>query len=200
MKIEEEEKEKYVSDKHKIIVKQFDHIKDKEHKQELYNFFVESYSDHIIKMDMRAVLIRNMCFIILILTTIALALNFTIDNQIYRLYYLITSFLLVYYFAHYLYIILNLILNPPLIQKNEPIPLIILFILEFIIFILYIVFSFNSTFYDYFKIVNSIYSDTTITIFILCIMAMIIFLAIYRVKREIDSYIKDFTLKNRILK
>lgn len=152
--------------------------------------FYESYHLLVTPSPYPLVLIRNLTFVVITLSSTICILLFD-NNNVYRLYMVIISYLMTYFMAYYILLLFIYLTSKTARAKKDSIYIlyILFLIVEIAIFIAFVLWSVNSIHLNYFEHINSIYSTVLIYCFVITMVSMIILFAFATIKFEIDRHL-----------
>jgi hypothetical protein len=159
-----------------------------EEANEQERLFAEKYHTKVVESPFPLVLVRNLAFVVVIFSSLICILIFD-NNNIFRLYLVVIAYILTFFMAYYISLLLHYILLSKLRVKYYALYVIFL-ILEVILFIVFIFWSITSIHLSYFQNINSIYSEVDVYAFVIIMSSMIILFAVFMVTAEIDKHLK----------
>jgi hypothetical protein len=153
--------------------------------------FYEKHHLSVVAAPYPLVLIRNLTFVVVTLSSTICILLFD-NNNVYRLYMVVIAYLMTYFFAYYILLLLIYLTTKSVRAKVDSIYFLylIFLMLEIVLFIAFVLWSVNSIHLDYFEHINSIYSTVLIYCFVITMTSMIILFAFATIKFEIDRHLK----------
>lgn len=162
----------------------FQQIKDREERRVMYSLFMPNYNDRLVRESTAQSLIRSLALIVLILTNLLLILNFSsAGNLVYLLFIVILSLTLVYYVIKYLMMGEAFLLLTHRKEKQVVhFPGLLAFmVLEIVVLFLYLGFSFDATYMNYFMTINSIYSEAVVEVLAITLIGCLFVAGVYLV-------------------
>lgn len=164
----------------------FSSITSSEEAEALYKDVVKEFHDPLILIPTQVVIARNLLFISVCMSSLVLLLNFyTPVNDLSLLVMILLSLVQIYYHVKYIAIgVLFLSLRKWYTHK------IFLFFmaLETIALGLWLVFAYEAIFVDYFNTINSTYSSVVVDAYLLTLVALAMYTAIFMVSSVFDKY------------
>ena len=157
----------------------------------LYLDVVKAYHDPLIRVPTQTMIMRNLLFVSVNLSSLILLLNFyTATNDLCLLLMLFLSLAQLYYHVKYLAVgvlYLSLMMSPRQWQVQRT--LLLFMALELVALILYVTFLYETMFVAYFDNVNSTYPRVVVDAYLLTFLAVTMYTSVLMVATVFDNYI-----------
>ncbi len=161
-------------------------------RERLYIQVIKHYHDPIMKTPTDMVIMRNLKLILLITSNFMLTFNYQSDyNNTYLALVVIMAIASTYYTVKFLCvaaIYMSRFTGGPLLSIRQNKTLFVYTLSECIIFIGFTGFSFNPIYLVYFDAVNTGHSATTITVFALLLLTLVVIYAVYRTLNYLSEH------------
>lgn len=169
----------------------FSTIVSTEDAESLYADIVLSYHDPLIRIPTQTMIMRNLLFVSVNLSSLALLMNFyTATNDLCLLLVLFLTLAQFYYHVKYLAVgVLFLSLMTSARQWRAQITLLLFMALELIALVLYVTFSYETIFVAYFQNVNSTYPRVVVDAYLLTFLAVTMYTSVLMVATVFDNYV-----------
>jgi hypothetical protein len=157
----------------------------------LYVDIVKSYHDPLVRVPTQTMIMRNLLFVSVNLSSLILLLNFyTATNDLCLLLMLLLSLAQLYYHVKYLAVgvlYLSLMVTPRQWQAQRT--LLLFMALELVALFLYVTFSYETIFVAYFDNVNSTYPRVVVDAYLLTFLTVTMYTSVLMVATVFDNYI-----------
>lgn len=144
----------------------------------------------LVRLPTSQVLVRNLALGVLLLSLLLMLLNFQTEEQrMFRFYVLFVALILMFYWTYYLYMMV--LFAAPGVNFWTTNPLFTLFyIAELALYLLYMGWSVECIYADYFRGVNGLYAEPVLYGFVFILLALLAVVSIYIIAYRFEHYIK----------